>query len=313
MKKKLAAGINTFLFDDSARSVCFCPRCKAVFKEFLKEHGRLEYVDPSVFTAAGWKGNPEYPVFWENFPLWHYGKTAAAMKKKLRAHARSNGISGHIYFGISHWRPYTRPYAAATISCFDFDSSQSYINGGGFSPKAMSDHFTARQKALGKYARPFVPTIGPGLTYWHRLLCLDPHAVMRDQILELMMVPKALGYTVYAGSDFDLGDMKYAAEANTILSRFEDVFVRGDVVDGIGVTGTSESSVRAKKLGGEMLVLVGDYSTSEATPTRIAFTLPGGGRLTDIATGQTITPQKGTYAVTVKDPRVRMFHSGRRH
>lgn len=51
------------------------------------------------------------------------------------------------------------------------------------------------------------------------------------------MAHKFLGYNMYAGADIDVGDLRYMAEANEILARFENIFVDGEVIKGIKVSG----------------------------------------------------------------------------
>lgn len=312
LKALLEKGVNTFLFDDTAPSTCYCDKCTAVFKEFLAKHSKLEFVDPLRIAFAGWTGHPDYRRLWDNFPLWHYGRAAAAMKQELIAHAKASNLSGKIHFGISSWLPCTDSVAAESLSCFDFNSQQTYLCTVPGTPKDAGDWALGEQKRLGPHALAYVPTISPGLTYWHCLSGLDPHAIMRDQILEMMMAaPKALGYTIYAGGDFDLGDMKYTAEANALLSRFEDIIVDGEVVEGVSARGTEQSSVRAKKLADEVLVLVGDYSTYEPVATEVSFTLRQAKALADVETGETLQAgDDGTFKLTLKGSRSRLFHAG---
>jgi len=317
LKASMKKGINTFGFDDTRSSTCYCDKCKALFKVFLTKYSKLKHVDPSTFMAPGWSGSAEYKRMWENFPLWHYGHTAAAMKKELKEYAKTAGLDTNVYFGISSWLRFHDAFAAASLKCFDFESQQSYINCGRGSVKEMGDRALAKQKRLGRYALPYVPTVSPGLTYWHCLLGLDPHVIMKHQLLEMMIAaPRAFGYNVYAGGDFDLGDMKYTAEANSIIARFEDIITDGKVIDDVVATGTSESSVRAKKLGNELLVLVGDYSTYKPVPTEVIFIMPNGKKLpdlVDIETGETLKPgSDGTYRVVIKESRQRIFYSGKK-
>jgi hypothetical protein len=155
-----------------------------------------------------------------------------------------------------------------------------------------------------------VPTLSPGLGYMSQLCSLDPHEQMKYQILEMMMAPKARGYTVYAPNDFDLGDMKVAAEANTLLARFEDLFTDGELVEGLAARGTKESTVRAKRLGNRLLVLVSDYSTYDPIETDVSFDLPAAPSLLDAETGEELKPTgQGTYKVTLKQTRLRILHT----
>lgn len=317
LKTWLDAGMNYFEFDDAKPCVCYCPKCKASFREFLKEHTKLEYVDPSVFMKKDWKGKAEYKTLWNDFQLWHYGKCAAAMKKELVEHAKAKGLDPGIRFTISSWvvgaTKLKHPFAASSLSVFDFNQQQTYINWSTSwlegSPKRVGDVLHQIQKDLGEYAIPLAPTLAPGLTYMHPVCCLDPHAQMKYQILEAMMVPKFGGYTMYAGQDTDLGDMKYMGEANAIMIRFEDLVMDGEALEPITIR-EGLSGVRIKKKGNEALVLVSDYSTYKPKETVVKFSTKelGGRALVDVETNEKIAPNGNEYTVKIKKERARVFH-----
>lgn len=315
LKAKLDSGINTFLFDDASPSTCHCSNCKQLFKEFLKEKAGLDYVSPGDFLAPDWTGDKRYLDLWRDFPLYHYGLSAAAMKRDLVDYAKAKGLPADLYFGISSWLGANSPLAASSLGCFDFDSNQTYMNWSleAFqgSPRLTGDYLRDKQNRLGKQALPLVPTISPGLGYMNPLCSLDPHDQMKYQVLEMMMAPKALGYTVYAANDFDLGDMKYAAEANAILARFEDLITDGELMPELSAQDTEQSTVRAKKLGDELLVLVSDYSTYDPVETTVSFSLPQAKSLVDVETGEVLKPTgEGAYKVMLRERRLRMLYSG---
>jgi len=260
----------------------------------------------------GWTGNKEYSVLWKDFSLWHYGKTAQAMKKELIAYARLKGLNNPICFGISSWLPFANPFAAESLTAFDFDIRQTYINyesskyGG--SPKKVGDILYRSQEALGIYARPLVPTLSPGLTYMHPACALDPYAQMKYQILEAMMAPNFAGYIMYAGKDIDLGDMKYMGQANALMSRFEEIILKGKSIKPIEIN--EWSGVRIKKLDSKGLVLVSDYSTYEPEEKVVRFSSNelSEKTLIDAETGEKIEPTLGIYNVKIKAERARLFH-----
>ncbi len=127
-KKRLEIGVNFFAFDDAQPSTCYCDQCKHLFAQFLKINTDLPYIDPSIFMKEGWKGDQKYKTLWKDFSLWHYGKTAQAMKDELVQSARYRGLNSRIYFGISSWLPFTHPFAAKSLTAFDFDIRQTYMN-----------------------------------------------------------------------------------------------------------------------------------------------------------------------------------------
>ncbi|MGR3303152.1 MAG: hypothetical protein ACUZ8I_11690 [Candidatus Scalindua sp.] len=311
-KGYLAKGVNFFTFDDVSPSTCFCDKCKLLFSEFLKINTELSYVEPSIFMKEGWDSNEKYKTLWKDFPLWHYGKAAQDMKNELVQHAKLKGLDSNIFFGVSSWLPFTHSFAAETLNAFDFDIRQTYINWAessfGGSPKLVGDYLYRSQVNLGMHALPLVPTLSPGLTYMHPACALDPYAQMKYQILEAMMAPKFSGYIMYAGKDIDTGDMKYMAEANILLQRFENIILMGEVLKPININ--KWSVVRIKKLGDKGLVLVSDYSTYEPEEKTVQFSSGdlSGETLIDAETGEKIKSHNGTYKVIISDERARLFH-----
>ncbi len=311
-KKILEKGVNFFAFDDVSPCTCFCDKCKHLFTEFLKINTERPYINPSIFMKEGWGGNGIYRTLWKDFSLWHYGKTAQDMKNQLIQHARSKGLNKNIYFGISSWLSFTHSFAAESVKAFDFDIRQTYINysssSHGGSPKLIGDALYTSQERRGVYARPLVPTLSPGLTYMHPACALDPYAQMKYQILEAMMAPKFSGYIMYAGKDIDTGDMKYMSEANSLLKRFEEVILKGEVLKPINID--KWSVVRIKQLNERGIVLVSDYSTYEPEEKTVQFSSSdlSGKTLIDAETGEKIKPLKGTYEVIISDERARLFY-----
>jgi hypothetical protein len=313
-KKRLEIGVNFFTFDDAQPSTCYCDQCKHLFAEFLEINTDLSYIDPSVFMKEGWNGNQKYKTLWKDFSLWHYGKTAQAMKNELVQFAKYWGLNSRIYFGISSWLPFTNSFAAKSLTVFDFDIRQTYMNWAsssyGGSPKKVGDYLYQSQEALGIYARPLAPTLSPGLTYMHPACALDPYAQMKYQILEAMMAPNFTGYLMYAGKDIDLGDMKYMGEANALMRRFEEIILKGKSIKPTEIN--EWSGVRIKKLDSQGLVLVSDYSTYEPEETIVRFSSNelSEKTLVDTETGEKIEPVLGIYNVKIKSDRARLFHFG---
>jgi len=317
MFRKIDEGYNVFMFDDARPATCYDDSYKTEFAKMLKKHTQLSYVDPAKFMAPGWSGPAEYRKLWNDFQLWMYGLAAQAMKDEMTEYAKKRDKDALIYFlqSSSPVRPSHNFMYDAVQQAFDFGGIQAYIycfyRAYQGSPKKIGDQLQLFQNAAGKYANPIVPTLSPGLTYMHPINSLDPHAQMKYQILEAAMAHKFLGYNMYAGEDIDVGDLRYMAEANEILARFEDIFIDGEVIKGIKVAG-SNSSARAKRLGEHVLLLVGDYSTYEDVRTEVDVELPKflAEKFKDVETGEEIVPtNKGLkLKVTLRDRRARLFH-----
>ena len=124
------------------------------------------------------------------------------------------------------------------------------------------------------------------------------------------MAPNFSGYLMYAGKDIDLGDMKYMAQANALMSRFEEIILKGKAIKPIEIN--EWSGIRIKKLGCKGLVLVSDYSTYEPEEKIVRFSSMElfGKTLVDAETGEKIGPVSGIYSVKIKAERARLFHFG---
>jgi hypothetical protein len=200
------------------------------------------------------------------------------------------------------------------MTAFDFDIRQTYMNWAsssfGGSPKKVGDYLYKSQEALGIYGRPLAPTLSPGLTYMHPACALDPYAQMKYKILEAMMAPSFSGYLMYDGGDIDLGDMKYMGEANALMTRFEEIILKGKSIKPIEIN--EWSGVRIKKLGSQGLVLVSDYSTYEPEEKVVRFSSNelSEKTLIDAETVEKIEPILGIYNVKIKSDRARLFHYG---
>jgi hypothetical protein len=177
--------------------------------------------------------------------------------------------------------------------------------------KKVGDILYRSQEALGIYARPLAPTLSPGLSYMHPACALDPYAQMKYQILECMMAPNFAGYLMYAGNDIDLGDMKYMSQANALMTRFEEIILKGKSIKPIEIN--EWSGIRIKKLNSKGLVLVSDYSTYEPEEKVVRFSSKelSEKTLVDAETGEMIKPDLGMYNVKIKAERARLFQFGR--
>jgi len=180
------------------------------------------------------------------------------------------------------------------MKAFDFDIRQSYMNRAesafGGSPKFVGDYIYNSQMKLGYNALPLAPTLPPGLTYMHPACALDPYAQMKYQIMEAMMAPKFAGYYMYDGKDIDVGDMKYMAEANALMVRFENIIRKGKAEKPIDLD--RSSGIRIKSVDSEGLVLVSDYSTYEPVGKNVCFpaSILSGQTLIDTETNEIIRP-----------------------
>jgi len=316
-------GYNQFYFDDAPSSTCFCPECKAEFKEYLETVYELPYQDPAAFMATA-TPPPEYEQAWNDFRAWVYGRTAGAMKRELAAYAKDKGLPYKILFAQSAWpvQPKKRETLAVFKEVFDYAAPQLYLYtywGYSGSPKLIGNGAARIQENEKGYQRLLAPDLGPGLGYMHPACSLDPHAQMLYQILEVAMAPRGAGYVMYAPSDIDLGDLKYMAEANALLGRFSDVFLEGEVLpqDKTLLVDPEFQTVRIKTLGDEVLMFVADYSTYEPVERTIDVLIDDLDiqELTDAVTGEVIkrtTKEHTFFSIPVKEVRARLLYSGPR-
>ena len=314
-------GYNKFLFGDAPNSTCFCPKCKAKFKEYLETIYRLPYQDPTVFMATA-SPPKNYDQAWHDFRAWIYGKTAGDMKQQLQDYVKEKALPYKILFSQSAWpvQPHKKETLAVFIEVFDYAAPQLYLYtywGFSGSPKRIGNGAARIQENEIGYQRLMAPTMGAGLGYMHPSCSLDPHSQMLYQILEVAMAPRGAGYTMYPPQDIDLGDLKFMAEANGLLGRFSDIFLNGEVhpADKFLIAEPKFQSVRLKKLGDEVLMLVADYSTYDPVETSVDVLIDDLkiDQLTDAVTGEVFkrsTKDLTFFSIPVKETRARLLYSG---
>ena len=317
LKRNIDHGFTDFILDDPAGCTCYCDKCRNTFEYFLSAYTKLPYQDPRDFINSG---DERYITLWKEFPAWHYGMAAKAMLDELQAYA------GDKYPG--------RRVLIAACACTDQDSVQHsfafdgmkralgyltgqyyinhYIDAYQGSPIRIGNRMAATYQKMGKYAPTFMPLFGPGCDFPNPFNSLDPHALMKYQMLEAAFAVPMAGYHMYSATDIDGGDLKYMAEFNKLVSEHEDMIIDGKAVSGVSCIGTSRSSARLKELNGKYLLLVADYSTYKDTPTTVKVTLPFApkAKLKDVETGEIAARLRGntkTFEVTLGKSRARVF------
>ena len=315
LKSDIDHGFTDFILDDAPVCICYCEKCRDTFKTFLSRYTELPYKDPRSFVRAG---DAVYTALWKDFSLWQYGMKAKALGDELRAYANEKYPGRRIILASSscpvQLSSIVYPFAAEGIKDgLEYYTGQWYINWAfEGSPIIMANRIAAEYKAMGEYAPPIIPNFGPGLDYCHPFNSLDPHAVMKYQMLETAFAIPMAGYHMYAAEDVDGGDLKYMAEFNKIVSEHEDIIIDGKPVSGVKCSGSSRSSARLKELKGKYLLLVSDYSTYKEIPTTVKVTLPFApkAKLKDVETGEIACRLKGnskTFQITLGKRRARVF------
>jgi hypothetical protein len=342
----LEDGFRAIFFDDCGPTVCFCPKCREAFKDFVTRvavgNGRRAVPDPAEFMAAG---QPEdYVSLWKDFQSYQYGRAGQDLRQYLETVMREKGLDGRLLLVTTSSPIHLATSDLATANwpgTLDYLAPQTYLNWSwglffGNPWRAGEELLPKYQATMGKQADavPGLSLLSPGLTYCHPALCHDPHDVQGYQILENVMSAKVAGYSMYAGSDLDLGDMKAMAWANSLIAPVEDIILDGQIDRGIKVVsrlgfrisdfgfrifqtpGNQKSAIknrqsasaRAKRLGDRLLVLVSDYSTFDPIPTTVELEYPAQREMTfkDLATGQVVarvSQGHGRFSVTLKEKR----------
>jgi len=260
----------------------------------------------------------EYETLWKDFSIYHYGITAKVLKAELEKYVAERNLPSKVTFTLSSIGPFEHPYAmSACKEAFDSFSGQFYIHcyTGGYrgSPKLIGDGIARMYTKMEKYAPGFIPLLAPGLVYMHAACAIEPYEVMKYQILEMIFALPLKGYSVYAGSDTDLGILINMGVANRIIQAYEDIILDGEVVtEGLKGAGP-KGSVRAKKLGKKMLILVSDYTTFTPQKTTLQVSIPAVNKnsvLTDVETGEKLTELvagQGDFEVEINTNRARVF------
>jgi len=321
-KSYVSAGINHLGMDDRAYSNCYCEKCKANFKEFLKKYTNLPYKDPTTFMRK-LGSDPEYESLWKDFQCWLYGMAVRDIKNELRKFAQEKGIESEIFIDSSSF-----PENGVVQHDFAYDMlhkhldswiGQYYLNCywhmGRGDPGGLADRIAKNWKNTGKYPLKKRPHLGAGLVYMTPTCAIDPPQQHKYQILETAMCCPFTGYSLYA--QIELCDLYYGAQAHKMLFPFENILIDGKMIDNITVVSeTNRSRARGKRLGKDILLLVSDYSTYGSEKTVVMVTLPPSLKvLQDVETKEKIESEgDGSFIVSLKNGRrARLFQGSAAH
>jgi len=313
-KEVISRGYNCFRMDDCQYSNCYCEKCKADFKEFLKKYTKLPYKDPTTFMKK-LGSDPKYESLWKDFQCWLYGKVIRDMKQELETFAKGKGIKDEVFvmtsslplsenhdFGFDLLSKYCDAWTGQYyLNCY-------YYQGYG-DPGGLADVIEKNYKLTGNYPVKKAPHLGAGLVYMSPVCAIDPPQKHKYQILETAMCCPIIGYSLYA--QVELCDFYYGAQANKMLLPFEDILIDGKMIDNITVVSeTNRSRARGKCLGKEILLLVSDYSTYGPEETVVLVNMLYSSKfLQDVETKEkTRSERDGSFIVSLKGGRrARLF------
>jgi len=164
-----------------------------------------------------------------------------------------------------------------TASAWDYIERRFYYVYG-YGPKKVGDLTHEYYSSLNADAKKkYLTVLGPGCVYWGGPdAALNPHAIMKYQILETIF-SGSKGYRLWYFDDADLLDMKYMAEATSLLGPIEDIFQEGSLVE-IGKVISNSGHMRAVEKGKKIALLVADYSNYEGKKTTVEAQLHLNGR-----------------------------------
>jgi len=313
-KEYIDKGVYRFRFDDEVHFNCFGDKCIDAFKEFLKQGSNLSYQDPRSFVRkAG--SYPEHVKMWVGFGRAHYARAIKDLKQRFEDYRIEKGLKERIVFTNTSFSAADEGFEDAIdalAGAFEENMDQLYINcyflG---TAKEQADRLAMLSKKLKGRGLAQVPVFGSGLLYMGPSFCLDPHAIMKYQLLEAVFSTNLAGYGVWHFHDDDLNDLRYMAEANRIISRIEDILIDGQNIDKVKLL-SGQGNVRAKRYKGETVILVSDYSTYEAIPLKVdlRYKVESPMKVTDIETGEVVTtlsPTQSDFSVILRENRARVL------
>ena len=325
-KKALDSGIRKFVFDDEYNVYtgghlrCFCPKCVAGFKTFLKQHEPdVKYIDPHTFESNP-SPHPDLHQAWVNFGIFMYLQAGKVLRKETEDYLESKGVSkDKLIFYNDGLYIYTtdKPYIVRSFGeVFDWYGEQFYIDCYGQfhrSPRLAGDRAAAINKAIWESGSKMkqVPVLSWGLTYWMGTESdLVPHELVKYQIYEASAAGFA-GFFMYG--NVDLMDMKCLAEAVRAIKPVEELIMEGRPSNALTVQ-RGEANLRALEYKGNILVVVSQYfrdKLPQEVVIKMKDAVKGTASVIDLETGKEIgriNSTKTTFQISLNEGnRARLF------
>ena len=280
--------------------ICFCERCRKLFREFcLKNHRRdLAELDPRTATGK------DFETMWKKFQC-----ESASGFTRAAVDAVRTKVKG---------APSTSPWG-------DFTSQDYGIPGANYAPDSLnifecSVYFTPDgnyQKLLQLSKRPDIKpnSLGTGLSLGQTGGCPDWHMTAehaKESIYEVMIFGTRM-VVYYYGLYMDPLRMSKIVEALNAVTPFEDIVLDGKLSSAVKASDPKMLLTR-RSLGAESLLAVRAYYSPKPVTAEISFPkVTSELNVYDCETGKIVgklTPDQPSFTYTIGAKRCRLLYAG---
>lgn len=328
-KDNIDKGFYFLMYDDEYNgpeaSACYCDDCIEKFKKFLKEYDpALKFSNPRAFEKSK-KQHPELHGAWVNFAKWNYAQAAIDCRREAEKYLGSKGIppsqlkfynDGYYIGGNVQKVPDSELVLRAFAAAFDYYGEQFYINCYGHfrgDPGLVGERAVQINQLYGKFVKQF-PCMGTGLAYMDPVHDLQPHKLMKYQLMEIFAAG-VHGFHLFPWRDVDLLDLKFAAEAIHMILPVEDIVIDGKLIDSEAIS-VSEGRTHGVSLKEESVIIVSDYTVIRDGPKAVTFRYAGLNRslnVIDLWTKKKIgelSPERKDLELHLADECARLLYVG---
>lgn len=281
LKSLIDYGFDHVCYDEemwgNGNTLCFCPRCKTAFAEFLRvRYPALVYVDPAVATLDPTQHADVYAAWWD-FKTEQIAEIYRVLRETLETYSPRPGVKRQMWVWVDCSVGEGR-YGAITSRLTDYAKLGQHADlllPMIYTPDAadVARVTVAGGKALGGAAGRIGAGLSPNRTYeYYRVIGnnLAPMDAIREQLLETFFNGGRIAVIwAYRSALRGAHDYSKIAETVRMLQPVEEILWHGQPVDSV-LSSNPAIPVTAWEYRGKIAVLLRSRQ-SDAVRTRVTF------------------------------------------
>lgn len=292
-------------------TVCFCPRCKGGFRQWLTGNRQgLEYVDPVTVEKAPGE-YPELHKAWLEYKNGLIEQWHADVRAELERVMAAQGIvkPGFPRIGITESHT-SWDWKRLTQSVIDYDSPMvySYITHGYAEPaiESAGRRMLEYRQRIGVDRRKYVVTIAPGERTGESIV---PDKAQLYEVLEVFG-SGAAGFKIWYDIAMNGGKYYWMSEGIRMVAPVEDILLDGE----FAVEQCDNPNARIHSFSHDRgtVVFCAEYSLGPVT-VNVPVSLRGAAAVYDLRSGEQIASLKAgekTFPLTIDEDRARLLFVG---
>jgi hypothetical protein len=324
-------GLDTVTFDEEffgpGPRICYCARCKGLFREYMKKHhpGVPELTMEEIGAVP--EKHPAHARAWAQFKAdcvtdW-YRDYRAALEDGWKKVDPKRKVTMYVTDQVMSTGAGPGPDSVEFISCMRDNVTRLregiiqglmpmaylYSNAYEGSVRRVGDEYRLQQRMWGPYVggqRTLFPYFLAG---GGEMCFLQPQRAIKYTLYEAMTTGSCMGGVIYHMNGMDGYHWKYLAEALHTIAKVEDILAAGTVQD--LDCAPSDARARAVVLDREAVIMVSHYDYDPVTVT-VQYQPQRECLVVDAETGEKIaalTPASTSFRLSIDKDRVRLLRT----